>query len=70
MPLDAKTLGAALLPPDGKALPLHTTLCRREAPAFQQAITGSGGDEHDAGHQSLGAELTPTEPGHREPSEE
>ncbi|SFM06293.1 4Fe-4S binding domain-containing protein [Variovorax sp. OV329] len=43
MPLEPKTLGAAL--PDKRELPLHTTLCRREAPAFQRAITGSGGDE-------------------------
>ena len=43
MPLAPKTLGAALA--DNKELPLHTTLCRREAPAFQRAITGSGGDE-------------------------
>lgn len=43
MPLEAKTLGAAL--PDPRDLPLHSTLCRREAPAFQRAITGSNGDE-------------------------
>ena len=37
MPLEPKTIGAALA--DGKKeLPLHSTLCRREAPAFQQAI--------------------------------
>ncbi|MBS0344190.1 MAG: 4Fe-4S binding protein, partial [Proteobacteria bacterium] len=45
MPLEPKTLGAALLPDSGKELPLHTTLCRREAAAFQRAITGSGGDD-------------------------
>ena len=39
MPLEPKTLGAALAEP----LPLHTTLCRREAPAFQRAIRS--GDE-------------------------
>ena len=44
MPLEPKTLGTALAP-DKKELPLHSTLCRREAPAFQQAITGSGGEE-------------------------
>jgi len=44
MPLVPKTLGAAL-PDNRKELPLHTTLCRREAPAFQRAITGSNGDE-------------------------
>lgn len=39
MPLEPKTLGAALAEP----LPLHSTLCRREAPAFQRAIR-SGDD--------------------------
>ncbi|MDP9929737.1 ferredoxin [Variovorax paradoxus] len=39
MPLEPKTLGAALAEP----LPLHSTLCRREAPAFQRAIRS--GDE-------------------------
>jgi ferredoxin len=34
MPLQEKTLGAAL----GEELTLHSTLCRREAGAFQQAI--------------------------------
>ncbi|CAN7353131.1 4Fe-4S binding protein [Acidovorax sp. LjRoot117] len=36
MPLDAKALGAALHEDQG--LTLHSTLCRREAGAFQQAI--------------------------------
>ncbi|RZJ47951.1 MAG: 4Fe-4S ferredoxin, partial [Acidovorax sp.] len=36
MPLDAKALGAALH--DDQGLTLHSTLCRREAGAFQQAI--------------------------------
>jgi len=40
MPLDPETIGAALA--EGKALPLHSTLCRREAPAFQQAVRGDG----------------------------
>lgn len=39
MPLEPKTLGAAL----AETLPLHSTLCRREAPAFQRAIRS--GDE-------------------------
>jgi ferredoxin len=39
MPLQEKTLGAAL----GEDLTLHSTLCRREAGAFQQAIK-SGAD--------------------------
>ena len=39
MPLQAKALGAAL----GEPLTLHSTLCRREAGAFQQAIRS--GDE-------------------------
>ena len=39
MPLQEKTLGAAL----GEELTLHSSLCRREAGAFQQAI--KGGDE-------------------------
>ncbi|MBO9649035.1 MAG: 4Fe-4S binding protein [Variovorax sp.] len=39
MPLEPKTLGAALTEP----LPLHSALCRREAPSFQQAIQ-SGDD--------------------------
>jgi ferredoxin len=39
MPLQEKTLGAAL----GEELILHTTLCRREAGAFQQAVK-SGAD--------------------------
>ena len=33
MPLDVPALGRAL----GETLTEHTTLCRREAPAFQQA---------------------------------
>jgi ferredoxin len=37
MPLDAPALGRAL----DEELKLHTTLCRREAGAFQQAIRGS-----------------------------
>jgi ferredoxin len=36
MPLQEKTLGAAL----GESLTLHSSLCRREAGAFQQAIKG------------------------------
>jgi ferredoxin len=36
MPLQAKTLGSAL----GEELALHSSLCRREAGAFQQAIKG------------------------------
>src|SRR6185369_17944752 len=36
MPLQEKTLGAAL----GEQLPLHSSLCRREAGAFQQAVQG------------------------------
>ncbi|SCK45769.1 Formate hydrogenlyase subunit 6/NADH:ubiquinone oxidoreductase 23 kD subunit (chain I) [Variovorax sp. HW608] len=39
MPLEPKTLGTALT----ESLPLHSTLCRREAPAFQRAIQ-SGDD--------------------------
>ncbi len=39
MPLEPKTLGAAL----AETLPLHSALCRREAPAFQRAI--QSGDE-------------------------
>jgi ferredoxin len=39
MPLDPESLGRAL----GEKLTPHSTLCRREAPAFQQAIRG--GDE-------------------------
>ena len=39
MPLDAQALGATLR----EGLTLHTTLCRREAPAFQQAVRS--GDE-------------------------
>ncbi|MEJ8856177.1 4Fe-4S dicluster domain-containing protein [Variovorax robiniae] len=39
MPLEPKTLGAALAEP----LTLHTGLCRREAPAFQRALA-SGDD--------------------------
>ena len=39
MPLASQTLGAALNEP----LTLHTTLCRREAGAFQQALA-SGED--------------------------
>ncbi|VWX57850.1 4Fe-4S binding domain-containing protein [Burkholderiales bacterium 8X] len=34
MPLEPRTLGAAL----AETLPLHSSLCRREAPAFQQAL--------------------------------
>ncbi|RYF74739.1 MAG: 4Fe-4S dicluster domain-containing protein [Comamonadaceae bacterium] len=41
MPLEPKTLGAAL--PEPEALTLHSSLCRREAPAFQRAL-GGGGD--------------------------
>jgi ferredoxin len=37
MPLQEKTLGAAL----GEDLQLHSSLCRREAGAFQQAIKGN-----------------------------
>jgi len=36
MPLQAKTLGSAL----GEELALHSSLCRREAGAFQQAVRG------------------------------
>lgn len=39
MPLEAKTLGTAL----AETLPLHSALCRREAPSFQRAIQ-SGDD--------------------------
>ncbi|MDM0111572.1 4Fe-4S binding protein [Variovorax sp. J22R133] len=39
MPLEPKTLGAALAEP----LTLHSGLCRREAPAFQRALAGGGG---------------------------
>jgi ferredoxin len=39
MPLEPKTLGAAL----AETLPLHSALCRREAPAFQRAVR-SGDD--------------------------
>ncbi|MEJ8813726.1 4Fe-4S binding protein [Variovorax ureilyticus] len=39
MPLEPKTLGAALT----ESLPLHSALCRREAPSFQRAIQ-SGDD--------------------------
>ncbi len=38
MPLQEKILGAAL----GEALTLHSSLCRREADAFQRAIQGGG----------------------------
>jgi ferredoxin len=38
MPLQAKSLGTAL----GESLTLHSSLCRREAAAFQQAIRGPG----------------------------
>ena len=38
MPLEPKTLGAALAEP----LTLHSGLCRREAPAFQRALLGGG----------------------------
>ncbi|MGJ7495592.1 4Fe-4S binding protein [Variovorax sp. RT4R15] len=41
MPLEPKTLGAALAEP--QPLTLHSSLCRREAPAFQRAL-GSGDD--------------------------
>ena len=34
MPLDTQTLGAAL----NENLTLHSTLCRREAGAFEQAV--------------------------------
>jgi ferredoxin len=37
MPLQAKTLGSAL----GEELALHSSLCRREAGSFQQAVKGS-----------------------------
>src|SRR5262245_23569511 len=37
MPLQAKRLGAAL----NEDLTLHTSLCRRDAPAFQQAVKGA-----------------------------
>ena len=37
MPLQEKTLGAAL----GESLTLHSSLCRREAGAFQRAIQGA-----------------------------
>ncbi|TFZ04180.1 4Fe-4S dicluster domain-containing protein [Ramlibacter humi] len=37
MPLKAASLGAAL----GETLPLHSSLCRREAASFQQAVKGS-----------------------------
>jgi len=40
MPLAAKALGAALA--ERQDLPLHTTLCRREAPAFQRAVVAAG----------------------------
>lgn len=39
MPLEPKTLGAAL----AESLPLHSALCRREAASFQRAI--QSGDE-------------------------
>ncbi|RZL65500.1 MAG: 4Fe-4S dicluster domain-containing protein [Variovorax sp.] len=42
MPLDPKAIGKALAD-DQKELPLHSTLCRREAPAFQRAVR-SGDD--------------------------
>lgn len=38
MPLEPKTLGAAL----ADNLPLHSALCRREAPAFQRALQAGG----------------------------
>ncbi len=38
MPLDAAGLGTAL----GEPLAQHTSLCRREAASFQQAVRGSG----------------------------
>ena len=38
MPLDARRIGQAL----GEELTLHSTLCRREAPAFQRALKGDG----------------------------
>ncbi|WP_374666713.1 4Fe-4S binding protein [Ramlibacter sp.] len=38
MPLDPKVLGKTL----DENLTLHSTLCRREAPAFQQAVRGPG----------------------------
>jgi ferredoxin len=38
MPLQAKSLGTAL----GESLTLHSSLCRREAGAFQQAVRGTG----------------------------
>jgi ferredoxin len=37
MPLQAASLGTAL----GETLPLHSSLCRREAGAFQQAVKGN-----------------------------
>ena len=36
MPLDPKRIGQALR----EELTLHSTLCRREAPAFQRALSG------------------------------
>jgi ferredoxin len=41
MPLEPKTLGAVL----NEKLTLHSTLCRREAGAFEQAITNAHGEE-------------------------
>ncbi|RZL88880.1 MAG: 4Fe-4S dicluster domain-containing protein, partial [Variovorax sp.] len=41
MPLEPKTLGTALA--EARPLTLHSSLCRREAPAFQRAL-GSGDD--------------------------
>ncbi|RZI77826.1 MAG: 4Fe-4S dicluster domain-containing protein [Variovorax sp.] len=41
MPLEPKTLGAALA--EARPLTLHSSLCRREAPAFQRAL-GTGDD--------------------------
>ncbi len=41
MPLEPKTLGAAL----NEKLTLHSTLCRREAGAFEHAISHANGEE-------------------------
>jgi ferredoxin len=41
MPLAPQTLGAAL----NEKLTLHSTLCRREAGAFEQAITSANGED-------------------------
>ena len=41
MPLDARRIGQAL----GEALTQHSTLCRRQAPEFQRAISQQGGED-------------------------